>query len=154
MVLYASPILAAACYLATLITVTPTRAPAPIPAVGIIKSTLPPRDATGDLQVVTPPSHTTPSACGDIPRNPLADQPVLIEEDGRPGELMVMEEDEHGTYIMNSKDLRAIEHVARLTQMGIDCLKIEGRTKSHYYAARTAQEYQQAIDNAISQKTF
>ncbi len=115
-------------------------------------------DATGDLQVVTPPSrtpsHTTPSACGDIPRNPLADQPVLIEEDGRPGELMVMEEDEHGTYIMNSKDLRAIEHVARLTQMGIDCLKIEGRTKSHYYAARTAQEYQQAIDDAISKKPF
>ena len=56
-------------------------------------------------------------------------------------------EDEHGTYIMNSKDLRAVEHVHTLTQMGIDSLKIEGRTKSHYYAARTAQVYAQAIDD-------
>lgn len=57
-------------------------------------------------------------------------------------------EDEHGTYIMNSKDLRAIEHVQKLMEMGIDCLKIEGRTKSHYYVARTAQAYRQAIDSA------
>ncbi len=38
-------------------------------------------------------------------------------------------EDEHGTYIMNSKDLRAIEHVENLTKMGVHSLKIEGRTK-------------------------
>jgi len=65
-----------------------------------------------------------------------------------------MEEDEHGTYIMNSKDLRAIEHVNRLTKIGIDCLKIEGRTKSYYYAARTAQVYRQAIDDAVAGKDF
>ena len=47
---------------------------------------------------------------------------------------------------MNSKDLRALEHVERLMNIGIDSLKIEGRTKSHYYAARTAQVYRQAID--------
>ncbi|HET8705046.1 MAG TPA: U32 family peptidase, partial [Pseudomonadales bacterium] len=47
------------------------------------------------------------SACGGIKRHPAADQPYLIEESERPGELMPIEEDEHGTYIMNSKDLRA-----------------------------------------------
>jgi putative protease len=109
-------------------------------------------DATGDLHVATPVHAAPPSrnaACGDAPRHPDADQPVLIEEPGRPGELMAMEEDEHGTYIMNSKDLRAVEHVQQLVEMGIDCLKIEGRTKSHYYAARTAQVYRQAIDDAV-----
>jgi putative protease len=110
-------------------------------------------DASGDLHVYTPPQGNT-SACGDMPRHPAADQPVLLEEDGRPGELMAMEEDEHGTYIMNSKDLRAIEHVERLTRIGIDCLKIEGRTKSHYYAARTAQIYRQAIDDAVAGRPF
>ena len=110
---------------------------------------------TGDLQVVKPGEMPTANAaCGDIPRNPLADQPILIEEAGRPGELMAMEEDEHGTYIMNSKDLRAIEHVERLTRIGIDCLKIEGRTKSHYYGARTAQIYRQAIDDAMAGRPF
>ena len=63
-------------------------------------------------------------------------------------------EDEHGTYIMNARDLRAVEHVGRLVAMGIDCLKIEGRTKSHYYAARTAQVYRQAIDDALGGRPF
>ena len=98
-------------------------------------------DATGDLK---------PAACGDIARHPAATLPVLIEDQSRPGEHMVMEEDEHGTYIMNSKDLRALEHVARLVQIGVDSLKIEGRTKSHYYAARTAQVYRRAIDDAVA----
>jgi len=78
----------------------------------------------------------------------------LLEETSRPGELMPIEEDEHGTYIMNSKDLRAVEHVARLIDMGIDSLKIEGRTKSHYYTARTTQVYRQAIDDAIAGRPF
>ena len=43
---------------------------------------------------------------------------------------MPIMEDEHGTYIMNSKDLRAVEHVERLVKIGIDSLKVEGRTKS------------------------
>jgi putative protease len=78
------------------------------------------------------------------------DQEILLEEKMRPGELMPIEEDEHGTYIMNSKDLRAIEHVHRLVEMGIDSLKIEGRTKSPYYVARTCQSYRQAIDDAVA----
>ncbi|MDM7322718.1 MAG: tRNA 5-hydroxyuridine modification protein YegQ [Gammaproteobacteria bacterium] len=87
-------------------------------------------------------------------RHPLADQVYLLEEASRPGELMPIFEDEHGTYIMNSKDLRAIEHVQKLTEIGVDCLKIEGRTKSHYYAARTAQIYRQAIDDAVAGRPF
>jgi len=78
----------------------------------------------------------------------------LLEEANRPGELMPIEEDEHGTYIMNSKDLRAVEHVERLVKMGIDSLKIEGRTKSHYYTARTAQVYRKAIDDAVAGRAF
>ena len=70
------------------------------------------------------------SNCGSMPRHPAADGVYLIEESQRPGELMPIMEDEHGTYIMNSKDLRAIEHVEQLVQIGIDSLKIEGRTKS------------------------
>ena len=63
-------------------------------------------------------------------------------------------EDENGTYIMNSKDLRAIEHVQRLVEIGVDSLKIEGRTKSHFYVARTAQTYRLAIDDALAGRPF
>ncbi len=87
-------------------------------------------------------------------RHPLADKVYLIEEAGRKGELMPIIEDEFGTYIMNSKDLRAIQHVARLAKMGIDSLKIEGRTKSHYYVARTAQLYRAAINDAVAGREF
>ncbi len=78
----------------------------------------------------------------------------LLEEKERPGELMPIEEDEHGTYIMNSRDLRAVEHVQRLVDIGIDSLKIEGRTKSPYYVARTAQVYRRAIDDAVAGRHF
>jgi putative protease len=87
-------------------------------------------------------------------KNEPIDEVVLLEEEGRPGEQMPAYEDEHGTYIMNSKDLRAVEHVHTLTKMGIDSLKIEGRTKSHYYAARTAQVYSQAINDAVAGREF
>jgi putative protease len=79
---------------------------------------------------------------------------VLLEEETRPGELMPAYEDEHGTYIMNSKDLRAVQHVHELAGMGIDSLKIEGRTKSFYYTARTAQVYRRAIDDAAAGRPF
>ena len=80
--------------------------------------------------------------------------PALLEEQGRPGELMAIDEDIHGTYILNSKDLRALEHVPALTAMGVHSLKIEGRTKSAYYVARTAQVYRKAIDDAAAGKAF
>ena len=94
------------------------------------------------------------STCGDQQRHPKADAIYLLEEKGRPGEMMPIMEDEHGTYIMNSKDLRAVEHVERLTKIGVDSLKIEGRTKSLYYVARTAQTYRRAIDDAVAGRPF
>lgn len=78
----------------------------------------------------------------------------LLQEQGRPGEYMPAYEDEHGTYIMNSKDLRAVQHVKRLIDIGVESLKIEGRTKSYYYAARTAQVYRRAIDDAHAGRPF
>ncbi len=83
-----------------------------------------------------------------------SDKMVLVENEKQPGEYAPMYEDEHGTYIMNSKDLRAIHHVETFTKMGLDCLKIEGRTKSFFYAARTAQLYRQAIDDAANGRPF
>lgn len=78
----------------------------------------------------------------------------IITQTGKPDEPMAIEEDEHGTYIMNSKDLRAVQHVQRFVEMGIDSLKIEGRTKTHFYVARTVQAYRKAIDDAVAGKPF
>lgn len=118
-------------------------------------------DATGDLiplaqasaQGIWTPDQGTQSktAGGTEGQEELS---ALIEEATRPGEFMPIYEDEHGTYIMNSRDLRAVQHVARLAEMGVDSLKIEGRTKSHYYVARTAQVYRRAIDDAVAGKPF
>jgi putative protease len=79
---------------------------------------------------------------------------LLEENERRQGSYMPMEEDEHGTYILNSKDLRAIEHVQRLVEIGVDSLKIEGRTKSPYYVARACQAYRQAIDDAVAGRSL
>ncbi|MDH2997136.1 U32 family peptidase [Pasteurellaceae bacterium LFhippo2] len=78
----------------------------------------------------------------------------LLAETQKPDEQMTAYEDEHGTYIMNSKDLRAVQHVEQLSKIGVHSLKIEGRTKSFYYCARTAQVYRKAIDDAAAGKPF
>jgi putative protease len=83
-----------------------------------------------------------------------SDEIFLLQEQGRPDEYMPAFEDEHGSYIMNSKDLRAVQHVERLLKIGIQSLKIEGRTKSFYYCARTAQVYRKAMDDAIAGRSF
>ena len=96
----------------------------------------------------------------DLPdeEQPVSEPPTptmaLLEEESRPGELMPAYEDEHGTYIMNSRDLRAVQHVHTLASMGIDSLKIEGRTKSAYYTARTTQVYHRAIEDAAAGRPF
>ena len=108
------------------------------------------KPAVADLQM----SDLNNGGCQSDQRHPLADNVYFLEEENRRGELLPVMEDEHGTYIMNSKDLRAVEHVKRLVDMGITSLKIEGRTKSHYYVARTAQVYRQAIDDAESGRKF
>ena len=82
------------------------------------------------------------------------DEVFVLHESNRPDEPMSAFEDEHGTYIMNSKDLRAVQHVARLTEMGVHSLKIEGRTKSHFYCARATQVYRKAIDDAVAGREF
>ena len=99
--------------------------------------------STGDVVAVQEPV-----------RSDMGERIFLLQEEGRPGEYMPAFEDEHGTYIMNSRDLRAIQHVQRLIEIGVDCLKIEGRTKSHYYVARTAQAYRRAIDDALAGRGF
>lgn len=102
-------------------------------------------DETGDL---------IPQQGVAVTANEQDELSALIEDVTRPGKLMPVYEDEHGTYIMNSKDLRAVQHVARLAEMGVSSLKIEGRTKSYYYVARTAQVYRQAIDDAVAGRPF
>jgi Collagenase and related proteases len=99
-------------------------------------------------------ASTSFPALGEGPRHPLADRVYLIEEGKRAGQLMPIIEDEHGTYILNSKDLRAVEHIERLVNIGVNSLKIEGRTKSIYYVARTAQVYRKAIDDAVAGRPF
>ena len=116
-------------------------------------------DGTGDIQKIDfdfdkALNQSALSDCGSQPRHPLADRVYVISRQDHPGELMPVLEDEHGTYIMNSKDLRAVEHVERLAKIGIDSLKVEGRTKSIYYVARTAQVYRQAIDDAVAGRPF
>ncbi|ADL51583.1 peptidase U32 family protein [Clostridium cellulovorans] len=72
----------------------------------------------------------------------------LVEEK-RPGEYFQITEDEHGTYIMNSKDLCMIEHIEELMESGIDSFKIEGRMKSAYYVASVVKAYREAIDSYL-----
>jgi len=72
---------------------------------------------------------------------------TYIEEENRPGELMQIDEDEHGTYIMNSRDLCWLGRLNEILPVGIDSFKIEGRNKSEYYAAITARTYRKAIDD-------
>lgn len=93
------------------------------------------------------------SALGER-RHAEADQPWVLEELERPGEPMMLYEDEHGSYVMSSRDLRAVEHITRLTELCVDSLKIEGRTKSHYYTARATSVYRRAIDDAIAGRPF
>ena len=107
--------------------------------------------ASGDVVAIHEPLPVPVQAPVE---KPIEDRIFLLQEENRPGEYMPAWEDEHGTYIMNSKDLRAIQHVQQLMEIGVDCLKIEGRTKSHYYVARTAQAYRRAIDDAAAGRPF
>lgn len=71
----------------------------------------------------------------------------LLKEDFRPGELYEVVEDEHGGYILNSKDLCMMPRLDKILDLGLHSLKIEGRNKTEYYAAITARSYRQAIDD-------
>lgn len=76
---------------------------------------------------------------------------ALVEEK-RPGQFFPVEEDDGGTYIMNSKDLCMIDHIPELLEAGIDALKIEGRAKSSYYTAVTTNAYHHAVEAALEHR--
>ncbi|MCP4317999.1 MAG: peptidase U32 [Hyphomicrobiales bacterium] len=71
----------------------------------------------------------------------------LLEEGCRPGELMPIEEDVRGSYILNSKDLCIMPRLNDYLRTGVDSLKVEGRGKSEYYCAIVARAYRMAIDD-------
>ena len=70
----------------------------------------------------------------------------FLEEKERPGEMMPVDEDEFGTYIMNSKDLCAVDYMQDLVDAGIISFKVEGRNKTEYYAGIVAKTYRKALD--------
>ncbi|MBR3593509.1 MAG: U32 family peptidase [Clostridia bacterium] len=70
-----------------------------------------------------------------------------LMEEKRPGQYFDITETEKGTYILNSNDLCMAEHLDKMVAAGIDSLKIEGRAKSHYYVAVTANAYRGALDS-------
>ncbi len=72
-----------------------------------------------------------------------------VVEEKRPGEYLPVEEDEHGTYIFNSKDLCMIEYIPEMIAAGIDSFKIEGRMKTALYIATVARTYRKAIDDYL-----
>jgi len=71
----------------------------------------------------------------------------LLEEGVRPGEFLPIQEDERGSYILNSKDLCLMPKLDDYLRIGVDSLKVEGRGKSEYYAAVVARTYRMAIDD-------
>ena len=75
-----------------------------------------------------------------------------LMEEKRPGEYFPVFEDEKGTYILNSKDMCMIDHLKDLQDAGVDCIKIEGRAKSAYYAAIVTGAYRHAIDDVSAGK--
>ena len=77
---------------------------------------------------------------------PCRYQYALMEEK-RPGEYFPVYEDEKGTYILNSRDMCMIDHLSDLMDAGVDCIKIEGRAKSAYYAAIVTGAYRHVIDD-------
>ncbi len=82
---------------------------------------------------------------------PCRYQYALMEEK-RPGEFFPVYEDEKGTYILNSKDMCMIDHIAELRDAGVDCIKIEGRAKSAYYAAIVTGAYRHVIDDVYADR--
>lgn len=84
---------------------------------------------------------------------PLEGQ-YAIEEIQREGEMMPVDEDEHGTYIMNSKDLRAVEYLKPLSDAGVMSFKIEGRSKSIYYLSMVTRAYRKAIKDLAEGRSF
>ncbi|NQV15310.1 tRNA 5-hydroxyuridine modification protein YegQ [bacterium] len=99
--------------------------------------------ALEEVEVSTPPQQYESPGEG-----------YFLEEPKRPGQYFDMKEDEHGTYMMNAKDLCSIELLEQMRDAGIVSYKVEGRTKSIYYAAMTARSYRKAIDDMQAGQSF
>ena len=84
---------------------------------------------------------------------PCRYQYALVEEK-RPGEFFPVYEDEKGTYILNSRDMCMIDHLQELSDAGVDCIKIEGRAKSAYYAAIVTGAYRHCIDDLVAGRSI
>lgn len=82
------------------------------------------------------------------------DEEFVLNDPRNPSEYYPIEEDEHGTYIMNANDLCLVEHLKELRDAGVCSFKVEGRTKSVYYAAMISKVYRNAIDDMMTDKPF
>lgn len=87
---------------------------------------------------------------GDCAQSCRWEYNLYLEEKNNPGNLMPVEQDDNGTYILSSKDLCLIKELPEIIDMGIDSLKIEGRLKTEYYLATVINTYRNAIDDCIN----
>ncbi|AFM11594.1 U32 family peptidase [Turneriella parva] len=90
-------------------------------------------------------------ACNNACRDQY--QVYLMNPEKEDAQMELISSDE-GTFLMNSKDLRAIEFLDELTEIGVDSIKVEGRTKNDYYAAMIARTYRRALDDIRDGKSF
>lgn len=111
---------------------------------------------TGEIQPESCGHHNNPNTTQTQQGQeyvPLKDQ-FYVKESERPNELFELDEDEHGSYLMNSKDLCAIHSLQDLHEAGVCSFKVEGRSKSVYYVAMIARAYRRAIDDVLAGKPF
>ena len=71
-----------------------------------------------------------------------------LEEEKRPGQYFPVEEDQHGTYLFNSKDMNMLSHLDEIREAGVNSIKIEGRNKKSFYVASVVNAYRQVLDGA------
>ncbi len=93
------------------------------------------------------------AAHGEIEEYIPLDGKFYLEEEERPGQMMEIDEDQYGSYIMNARDLCLLEYLKELIEAGVCSMKVEGRSKTIYYAAITARAYRIALD-AIAENRF
>lgn len=103
------------------------------------------QDHNPEYEVVASEDELTMDGVYDPVYKPLEGN-FYLEEQQRPGEFLEADEDEYGTYIMNSRDLCAAEYLQELKDAGVSSFKVEGRSKSIYYVASVARTYRKAID--------
>ena len=87
--------------------------------------------------------------CGDCAQSCRWKYNVYIEEANNPGNIMPVEQDDNGTYVMSSKDLCLINEIPEIVKLGVSSCKIEGRLKSEYYLASVVNAYRTAIDDYV-----